>query len=96
MEVAFREKTEKLTPSGVMVAPRGRGFPGLHSNLSKCLRLFDLLMRNMLPPGPAISLLYCSDGVKDQAQERGYQKDGKYRGDQEAAHDNASKAPIEL
>ena len=37
MDVACREKTEKFTPSGVMVAPRGRGRPAFVFHASKCL-----------------------------------------------------------
>ena len=42
-DVACREKTEKFTPSGVMVAPRGRGWPGLVFHFSKFLRLFQII-----------------------------------------------------
>jgi hypothetical protein len=37
-DVAFREKTEKFTPSGAMVAPRGRGLPGFKSKAVKFLQ----------------------------------------------------------
>jgi hypothetical protein len=36
-DVACREKREKFTPSGVIVAPRGRGRPGLEFHVFKLL-----------------------------------------------------------
>jgi hypothetical protein len=36
-DVACREKMEKFTPSGVTVAPRGSGWPGLVFHVSKLL-----------------------------------------------------------
>ena len=50
MDVAFREKTEKFTPAGVMFAPRGRGRPGLQGHGFNFLDLFDNI---------GISLLSC-------------------------------------